>query len=300
MASKRLRAYIAAPATLDPTPIRDFLDREGVDSDDAYSIAAGTDLLEALIRRIRVADFAVAVLNEDAGWTAYELGLCDALAKPVLVIASPALSAPASIASHPLIRTSIGNSDVWQLALKKFVQEVREDRAKPGHHRPRRSQGAKGGSTRLLDLAEQIHAERENGSPSRVEELTLDVFRTAAVIVVAQEPRLADRGADFAVWDDRLAHSVGLPIFVELKVGNLDGQRLKETEWQLADAMRASSGRLGLVLYLDRNGRRFPTPTWDAPFVVRFDLEDFARDLARRPFAELVVEQRNKLVHGMG
>lgn len=300
MATKKLKAYIAAPATVDTTPIRDFLHREGVASNDAYSIAAGSDLVDALVRRIRAADFAVAVLNEDVGWTAYELGLCDALAKPVLLIASPAFSAPASIAPHPLVRTSIVNSDVWQLALRKFVQDVRGDRARPGHVRQQRPQGEKSNSRKLLDLAEKIHAERGSASPSRVQELTLELFRAASVMAVAQEPELANRGADFAVWDDGLAHSVGLPLFVEVKVGRLNGQRLKDAERRLSEAMRASSGRLGLLLYLDNEGRRFPTPTWDIPFIVRFELEDFARDLSRRPFAALVVEQRNKLVHGMG
>lgn len=299
IASKRLKAFIAAPATLDPTPIRRFLSREGVSSADAYSIAVRSDLVESLVRRVRAADFAVAVLDENAVWTAYELGLCDAFAKPVLVIASPELSTPALVASRPVIRTSITNSDVWQLALRKFVEEVRRNRAKISRrHAP--NLVAEINSRRLLELTKQIAAERGGAPPSRIEELTREVFEAASVMAVAQEPGLAESGADFAVWDDRLANSIGLPLFVEVKAGSLNAQRLRQAEWQLADAMRPSSGRLGLLLYLDRNGQRFPSPTWTTPFVVRFDLEDFAKELARRSFAEVIVERRNKLVHGLG
>jgi len=63
--------------------------------------------------------------------------------------------------------------------------------------------------------------------------------------------------------------------------------------------MRSAGPRLGLLLYLDREGRRFDQIRWDTPYVLRFDLEDFARALKQKPFANIIVEKRNRLVHGI-
>jgi hypothetical protein len=34
--------------------------------------------------------------------------------------------------------------------------------------------------------------------------------------------------------------------------------------------MPTIGGRLGLVLYLDADDRRFTSPTWDTPYILRF------------------------------
>jgi hypothetical protein len=88
--------------------------------------------------------------------------------------------------------------------------------------------------------------------------------------------------------------------FIELKTGNLDPEVIRHAERRLAGAMQTSSSTLGLLFYLDRQGRRFPTQTWGTPYVVRFDLEDFVSLLVKTQFAQLIVDQRNKLVHGIG
>jgi hypothetical protein len=125
-------------------------------------------------------------------------------------------------------------------------------------------------------------------------------LRAAGVSVAAQELETRDRGVDFAVWADELAHVIGGPLLVEVKAGRISPGRLQAAELQITNAMAAMGGRLGLLLYLDSDGRRYSAPTWETPFVMRFDLEDFALALLKRPFARLIVELRNRLVHGAG
>jgi hypothetical protein len=296
---KEIRAYIAAPESVDIQPVQRFLKREGIVVEDAYSTPLGTNQTDHLLRLIRSVDFAIAILSETTPWTAYELGLCDALKKPVILILQPNLSPPPFITLHPHVRSNLKQSDVWQLALKKFIEDIRETRGRPTPRQPRLA-GAQRDSDRLKQLYQTIRDIREDAKPRDVERICLEVLRAAGVSVAAQDPSLSDRGADFAVWDDALAQSIGLPLFIEVKAGDLDDNQLLNAERQLASAVQKTSGRFGLVLYLDRKGQRFSSPAWTTPYVIRFDLEDFARKLSQSSFAQLLLEQRNKLVHGLG
>jgi len=85
---KPLRAYIAAPADIDTTTLRRLLSDQNVAVDDAYSPSVGGPLTDTILKSIRSADCAVAIITQDS-WTAYEVGLCDAFGKPVLVLATP-------------------------------------------------------------------------------------------------------------------------------------------------------------------------------------------------------------------
>jgi hypothetical protein len=55
----------------------------------------------------------------------------------------------------------------------------------------------------------------------------------------------------------------------------------------------------GLLLYLDRSGRRSKLEYTGNPYVLKYDLEDFARALLEKPFTAVLLERRNQLVHGV-
>src|SRR6266704_2322375 len=103
MTTKQLRAYIAASAETDTAFIRRLLSDAGVQVEDAYSLTAAEILSRGILDRLRVADFAVAVISESV-WTVYEVGICDALGKPVLVLAAPGIEIPPVIARHQHLR----------------------------------------------------------------------------------------------------------------------------------------------------------------------------------------------------
>ena len=296
--TKHLRAYIAAPANVDTAVLRRLLDAENVVADDAFTISTGEDAVGSVVKRIRQADGVIAVFTE-GGWTSYEVGVADALGKPVLVIAPTSTSLPSLIAHRQVLYGMLVDTDVLRLTLRKLIDEVRKhprrlvSRSLPASHREQKPRATR-------DLIRRIKAARRGTSAVEVETLALEVLRAAGVTVAAQEPQNRDRGVDFAVLADALTATIGGPLLVELKVGKLSTERLKAAEAQLIKAMQAIGGRLGLVLYLDADDRRFTSRTWDTPYVLRFDLEDLAIALTQRSFASVVVEQRNRLVHGAG
>lgn len=295
---KPLRAYISAPAEIDTAVLRRLLSAENVTVDDAYSLDVGEPLAQTILKRVRSADFAVAVIAQGA-WTVYDVGLCDSLGKPVLILAGSDVQLPAFLAIHQHLRSELADTDLLRLTLRRFVEEVRSGASRLISRKQRTGKATRG-SSKVRGLLAAIRDARAGGDPRRIEQLAQDLLRSAAVTAVAQEPMGGDRGVDFAVWADGLAQVVGNPLVVEVKAGHLSRDSLKEAELQLAEAMRSAGARLGLLLYLDREGHRFDQPRWETPYVLRFDLEDLARALARRTFANVVVEQRNRLVHGIG
>ena len=64
--SKPLRAYISAPPDVDTTPLRRVLRAENVTVEDASSLAVREPLVETILKSVRSADLAVAVIAPGA------------------------------------------------------------------------------------------------------------------------------------------------------------------------------------------------------------------------------------------
>jgi hypothetical protein len=293
---KPLRAYIAAQANVDTAVLRRLLHMENVIADDAFTLSASENVTRSIVRHIREADLVIAIIGK-GGWTSYEIGIADALAKPVLVIAPVSTSMPTYIVGHQVLHSAVADTDVLRLTLRKLLDDVRKRPqrllSRPSHIKrknvPKTSE----------DLVGRIAAARQATSAHEVEALTVEMLREAGIAVAAQEPQHRERGVDLAVFVDALGPSVTGPVLIELKCGRLSDDHIRAAELQLVNAIQAIGGRLGLVLYLDADDKRFASRTWETPYVLRFDLEDLARALTRRSFANVIVDQRNHAVHGV-
>ncbi len=297
ISTKQPRVYIAAPASADTSVLRRIIEAERAVPDDAFSIDAGEDVVSAVLTRIRKADLVIALFGEGA-WTAYEVGVADALRKPVLLIVRGEQRLPDQLARRVGLRTTVTDTEVLRLTLRKLLEDVRKNPKRLITHRSKRTsrRPATGEAPRL---AARIRSARADPAPLVVEELAQDLLRSVSATVAAQPRAERDKGVDFAVLDDDLSASVGGTLLVEVKAGNLSQDRLKTAEAHLLRALHEAGARLGLLLYLDAEGRRFPQRAWEIPNVLRFDLEDLAVALLDRPLASIVLEHRNRLAHGI-
>jgi hypothetical protein len=118
-------------------------------------------------------------------------------------------------------------------------------------------------------------------------------------VTAVQETKGGDRGVDFVVWSQPLQTSLGNPLLVQVKSGKLSGVTLRGSYNQLHTQVLKLGAVAGLLLYLDANGRRFDDREYRSPVVLGFDLEDFAKDLSHKTFEKVVIERRNRLVHGL-
>lgn len=108
------------------------------------------------------------------------------------------------------------------------------------------------------------------------------------------------RRVDMAVWVDSLEPVWGNPAFVELLYGTLSKNKLAATQRQMHSYLSKTNAKAGLILYLDKTGKRFTIEESLSPNILFIELSDFVRDLGELTFEEIVVRQRNALVHRRG
>ena len=90
----------------------------------------------------------------------------------------------------------------------------------------------------------------------------------------------------------------GNPIFVEIKAGNLNAQRILQAEQQLLKYINHSEAKAAIILYLDRDNKRFDNIKTNYNSILLFDLEDFINGIASDGFEKTLIDKRNKSVHG--
>ncbi len=264
---------------------------------DSFGLPRASVITEGVVSDIHDADFVIGVLDAEASRVLFDIGFAAALQKPVLLISEPGTPVPFDIAQHRLITTSSGDSEMLKLAIRGFLKEVEDKRL---HKRARRRPELQAGPRSAAAVEDALHTIQElrhRGLEQQLIRTTSQLLRAAGVTAIEELTGPQQVGADLAVWSDALSTTVGNPILIELKVGNLDQTRWSLTHEKVARVLGDTGARLGLILYLDRKGRRFTEGRQWAPLVLSFDLEDFATALVNKPFADVVLEHRNKLVH---
>jgi DNA-binding winged helix-turn-helix (wHTH) protein len=294
---KPLVAYVSHSAAHSIGSIKRLLYAEGFDVRDSFDLSAPDDFVTTIQSNIRAADAVIAVVDSEARSVFFELGLAKALRKPILLLVTPGESLPVFAAREPHLVSDLSDSEFLRLGLQKFLRtsvlkSVRSSDAVPP-------------SIDSVD-PENINAilkevKRLRSSPTEIEiqQLIVKLLSGMASNVVKQYHGPTERGVDLAVWNDALQSSLGNPLLVEIKAGALNLEQLTKARNQLAEKVLRSDSRLGLLLYFDRSGRRFPKEITSSPLVLAFDVEDFAKELLRTPFTRLLIEQRNRIVHSI-
>ncbi|MFQ5874111.1 MAG: hypothetical protein ACE5JL_09955, partial [Dehalococcoidia bacterium] len=108
------------------------------------------------------------------------------------------------------------------------------------------------------------------------------------------------QGADFAVWIDELHQSLGNPLLVEVKAGDVTASRLDDAAEQLRYYIGRTHGRSGLLVYWGRQNREYPAldPRW--PLVIRLSFPRLSKLVAQDRLVEELIRLRNAAVHGKG
>jgi len=84
-----------------------------------------------------------------------------------------------------------------------------------------------------------------------------------------------------------------------VKATKLNKMSFRAAYSRLAKQVQESDANAGLLLYLDKGGQRFGKPATWIPTVLWLDAEDFAKELLKKPFADVLLERRNRAVHGL-
>jgi len=294
---KKFKCFVSAPPQTDISLLRMVLMQLDIEAYDIYDFQPGEPLHDLLKKKIKASDFAVIVATELNANVFYEMGICEGLGKPLFIIVGKEIKAPYFVDKHVHLKTDLRNIDLLKISLSKFLESLRSGKLKP-----RRSKTVTTNRklTTVDDYLNTIRRMRQEGSAFEIEKLAAEIFRR---LNFQFEPNPfmggGDRGVDYAVWNDNLTFAVGNPLLIEVKAGSLTPHVIHTTENRLKGYLARTNAQAGMLLYLDRNGRRFGENYSLDPLIIRYDLEDFVEALSESTFEDIVLSKRNKMIHGV-
>ncbi len=274
----------------------------GVEVIDVAERGGGVTLAQAGLDDV---DVCIAVLPPEtvadlmAASTVYvEIGVIAARGLPVLIVAPPPQRSLPALSGLPVVSTSMADVGVLRLHVGLFVQSVSENVEWPTEGRPM--------IVPLGVAAEHRARLREiRGSPSarrgdEFERLVADLLRDAgAHVQTVTDDVLGEATAEVEV--DMAAFVPGEELrlgtfLIVVKRGELDAATSRVAQEQLSRRVRQVDVGLGVFVY-DRAGPNVEEIR--APMVFSISIDQLMDELEQRPLNELLVEARNRAVHGM-
>ncbi|MCK4604711.1 MAG: toll/interleukin-1 receptor domain-containing protein [Deltaproteobacteria bacterium] len=294
---KTLKCFISAPAGKETNTLRRILDHQGVQSFDAFDFEVGDSISATIKSKIRESDFAVVVISESNVNVFYELGICEGLGKPIFLVAEDRYITPPFVHNYIYLRASLDNESLISLSLEKFIAQLRKNKSVLRGRKKKTPE--KTHSSEISYYLASIGNLRLHGDAAELEELVQKIFRGLSISVEAVADKTRDVGVDFAIWTERLSSTIGNLVLVEFKYGDLTETRIRSAEQQLQSYLVKSEAKAGILLYLDRKGKRFKEDYTFSPLILRYDLEDFIRQVEKSSFEDAILSKRNKMVHGV-
>jgi hypothetical protein len=279
--------FISAPFGADTSTLRKALEERGIRWRDETSFEPGSSWLETLDRELSDSDFICSIVPADSqSNTFFELGVAWAKRKPILAFVGPPVELPSDLVSLTYVRSDPTNPEAVRLALDTFLKHARR--------RPHRL--TRPPSSRV----EPKKKATKNISPTtglEFEQQTAELLRQAGFIV-SDLSAVRDQGADFAIWIDELEHSLGSPLLVEVKSGEISVGKLREAASELRQYVAKTHGRSALLVYWDRHNREFVPVSTEWPLILQLSGETLTALVSQGRLVQELIRLRNAAVHG--
>lgn len=290
----KLNCYISAPANFDLTKLEDLLDSQNIEYHSFYDFSVGTTFSDLIRRKIRESDFIIAVLQFDNANVLFELGVAAGLRKPTFILVDKNYKVPFFLDTKFYYQTNFNDFSLIDLALKNFVQDIgskKKNIAKKDGKDTLSIDETTATLSRLSNL-------RRNPNEREIFNLIKEIFSKIDIQNVSLSESTVDKGVDLIIRSKNLTPYFGNPIFVEVKAGKLNSQRIHQAEQQLLTYLNRSEAKGGIILYLDRDNKRFDNLDTAYNSILLFDLEDFINGIASEGFEKMLIDKRNRSVHG--
>ena len=294
-----LKCFISSPLWVDTSNIRKILSEQSVEFFGVYDLQSGNSLSKNLVSEIRKADFAVIIIGEKYPNVYYEMGICEGLRKPMLIIIEEGITAPDFIHDHLHITSNLRETQFLKMTLSRFVEEFRSNRGKL-LRRSIRTRPAHLSQDRIrsyIELASEFR-QQEHVNENKLENLIYGVFEDLGLQIVSKESSFVGGKVDFALWSDQLETQIGNPILVEIKAGFLSHRTIVSSQEQLSSLINRTGAKAGILFYLDSEGKRFSDIYALEPLIISYDVEDFFEELLNKRFDEVILSSRNQIVPG--
>lgn len=282
--------------------IKSILAENDVETFDLYDFSIGSSIQDILKRKLRQSDFAVFVVSRDNKNVLYEIGVCEGLGKPSLIIIDKEANLPFYIENKLSLSANLNDREFLKLTLLGFVDEIKSKRkhtktvkTKEGELPENYNDDIKQVLSSLLEQTKRI---RESGQSRELEYVIEEIFKTVH-LKYADNTSANDKGIDFALWSNSLGRVIGNPIIVEAKFGRLTNEIFKNAALQIKRYADSSDAKVALLLYLDKSNKRFKIDYSLDPLIIAYDVEDFIYELLQSSFENVILTSRNKIAHGL-
>ncbi|ROH98096.1 TIR domain-containing protein [Chryseobacterium daecheongense] len=290
----KLNCYISAPANFDLTRLESLLNSQKIEYHSFYDFSIGTTFSDLIRRKIRESDFVIAVLQSENSNVLFELGVAEGLKKPTFILVDKEYKVPFFLDTKFYYQTNFKDLSLIELALKNFVQDI-GSRKKNILKKEEKDTLSVDETTNTLARISNL---RKNPNEREIFSLIKDTFSRIDIQNVSISESTVDKGVDLIIRSKNLTPYFGNPIFVEVKTGNLNAQRILQAEQQLLKYLNHSEAKGAIILYLDRDNKRFENIKTIYNSILLFDLEDFINGIASDGFEKTLIDKRNKSVHG--
>ena len=298
-----LKCFISASFETETDKIKNVLAENGVDVFDLYDFSIGESIQQILKRKIRQSDFAIFILTEENKNVLYEMGVCEGLGKQHFIFLDKKLTIPFYLTNKLFIHSDLNDRVFLKNSIEKILEDVSKRRLKTSRTTTEKKNQKENNYNRdikdnLESYLPQIQRLREIGTGMELETIVEDIFKTLKLNYV-NNTIARNKGVDFALWNDELGRIIGNPIIVEVKYGNLSNSIFENAEHQIRKYIEKSDAKIALLLYLDKGGKRHKIKSSLRPLFISYDLEDFTKELINSSFERIVLNQRNKIAHGI-
>lgn len=291
-----MKCYISAPANSDLSLINEMLDRLQIEYHNFYDFSVGSSFSDLIKRKIRESDFVLALISESNQNVLFELGVAQGLNKPMFLLVKKGVKLPFYLEDKLYYQTDWDrDTDLIELSLKNYIDDISRKSSK------RKSKSLSDKNLTIdetNDFIIKLRKLREESKEVDLTNLLLQVFDRLKINAVSELSADNRARVDIAVINEKLSPYFGNPLLFEIKSGNISPSKIESAEEQLKSYIELTDAKAGVLLYLDRENKRFDYGNKISPFILRFDIEDFILGIASDGFERYLIKTRNELVHG--
>lgn len=299
--NKKLKCYISSDSNSDLSKIENILFKLDVDIHSFYNFSIGSSFSDLIKRKIRESDFIVALITKKNQNVLFELGVAEALGKPIFLLVENDVNIPFFLEGKMYYKLDWSkNTQLLEMSLKNYILDI------SSHYIRYKKKKVKKEKINLSidETNDKLIRLRQlrNGSFREIDliNMIMDVFKKIN-IQAASELALSDKSrVDIAITNEALSSYFGNPLLIEVKAGNINLSTIEKAQHQLQNYISKTNANFGILLYFDKNNKRFGSEFYRVPNILMFDVEDFIQGISSDGFENFLIKSRNELVHGHG
>ncbi len=295
--NKKLKCYISTDSSNDLSKVEILLHNLNVDTNNFYDFSIGSSFSDLIKRKIRESDFILALITKNNQNVLFELGVAEALGKPIFLLVDQDLKLPFFLEGKMHYQLDWSkNTQLLELSLKNYILDI----SNPYRRYKKKTQKEKPNLT--IDETNKALVSLRQFRKGDYKEYDLinvimDVFKKINVQAVS-ELAIGDKSrVDIAITNEGLSSYFGNPLLIEVKYGRIDKETIDRAQQQLQNYISKTDANFGILLYFDKNDRRFNLDTPRLPNILMFDVEDFVQGISSEGFENFLIKKRNEYVH---